>query len=113
MDCVFCKIANKQIPSDIVFENENIIAFKDLHAAAPVHVLIVPKYHIDSVSDINEDNIVYVNEIFLKIPEIVNSLNIKENGYRIIINTGDDSGQTIKHLHVHIIGGIKLNEKLI
>ena len=106
-DCIFCKIINGEIPSRKVYEDDKILVFHDINPAAPVHVICVPKIHIDSLNEINNDNIEYVTHILEKIPELAKSLGTYE-GYRTIINTGADGGQTVNHLHVHIIGGKKL-----
>ncbi|MBR5228004.1 MAG: histidine triad nucleotide-binding protein [Clostridia bacterium] len=112
-DCIFCKIINKQIPSNIVYEDEKIISFYDVNPMADIHVLIVPKVHVESINELNESTLESVKYAFSKIPEIAESLGIKDSGYRTIINTGKDAGQTVKHLHIHILGGSKLPEKLV
>jgi histidine triad (HIT) family protein len=112
MNCIFCKIANKEIPSQAVFENENILAFRDLNPQAPVHILVIPKKHISSLNEINSDNSSIVAEIFQAINQIVEQENIKESGYRVISNCGDDGCQSVQHLHFHILGGKKLSETL-
>lgn len=109
--CVFCEIINGNIPSQKVYEDDMMLAFKDLNPVAPVHFLCVPKKHIESVNDINEENSSYVKHIFEKIPEIAKSQGIAS--YRIINNCGADAGQTVMHLHFHVIGGTELGEKLI
>ena len=113
MDCIFCKIANHEINSNIVFENENVIAFEDLNPAAKVHVLVVPKKHIESVMWIYEDDAKYVVEIHKAIKEVAKVKGIDESGFRVITNYGENGGQTVKHLHYHVIGGEKLPEKLV
>lgn len=112
MDCIFCKIANKDIPSQVVFENENILAFKDLSPQAPVHILVIPKKHISSMNEINNENSSVVAEIFQVISQIAKQENIKESGYRVISNCGEDGCQSVHHLHFHILGGKKLSETL-
>ena len=112
MSCIFCKIANKEIPSQIVFENENVLAFKDLNPQAPVHILVVPKKHISSMNEINSENSRSVAEVFEVIKKIVVQEGISESGYRVISNCGDDGCQSIEHLHFHILGGKKLSETL-
>lgn len=109
--CLFCEIINGNIPSDKVYEDEMIYAFKDINPVAPVHMLVVPKEHIDSINSINENNSESVAHIFEKIPEIAKSQGI--DSYRIISNCGKDAGQTVMHLHFHIIGGTELGEKII
>ena len=111
MNCIFCKIINGEIPSKKVFENENIYAFYDIAPQAPVHILVIPKAHIESVDAINADNSKIVAEIFENIPRIAKEAGI-ENGYRVISNCGDDACQTVHHLHFHIVGGAKLSDKM-
>lgn len=106
-DCIFCKIINGEIPSKKVYEDDKIIMFHDINPAAPVHVLCVPKIHMDSLNYINNENIGYIKHIFGKIPEIAKSLKIYD-GYRVITNIGENGGQSVNHLHFHIIGGKKL-----
>jgi histidine triad (HIT) family protein len=112
-ECVFCKIINGEIPSQIVYEDENVIAFKDIQPVAPVHVLIVPKTHIVSVRDINEENGHILISIHLAANEVAKKMGIYEKGYRLINNCGTDAGQTVKHIHYHLIGGISLGPKII
>ena len=112
MDCLFCSIINGNIPSKKVYEDEMCFAFHDIAPQAPVHVIIVPKEHIASADEINEENAKYVAAIFTAIPKIAAELGL-ENGYRIITNIGEDGAQSIKHLHFHILGGKKLPENII
>jgi len=112
MDCLFCKIAEGTIPSSKVYEDDMMLAFKDINPQAPVHVLMIPKVHITSLDDVNAENLHYVTHIFKKLPEIAASLGLG-NGYRLISNCGDEGGQTVKHLHFHIIGGKKLSENIL
>jgi histidine triad (HIT) family protein len=111
MDCIFCKIAAGEIPSTKVFENEWVCAFHDLNPQAPVHILVIPKAHIESVDGITAENSKIVAEIFENIPRIAKEAGI-ENGYRVISNCGDDACQTVHHLHFHIVGGAKLSDKM-
>jgi histidine triad (HIT) family protein len=111
MNCIFCKIVSGEIPSAKVYENENVLAFKDLNPAAPVHVLVVPKTHIESLDCVNQENIAAVSNVIAAIPEVAKACGL-ENGYRVITNIGEDGGQTVKHLHFHILGGTKLADKL-
>lgn len=107
-NCIFCKIANHEIPSDIVFEDDKIIAFKDLNPIAPVHVLIIPKEHIASAMEINEENSGVIAHIFNCASEIAEKLGVAENGFRLVNNCGKDGGQTVFHLHFHLLGGKEL-----
>ncbi len=107
MDCIFCKIISGEIPSKKVYEDECVLAFRDINPEAPVHILVVPKEHITSCDEINADNSVTVSKIFEAIPKIAGSENLK-NGYRVITNVGEDGGQSVGHMHFHILGGTKL-----
>ena len=109
--CVFCEIVNGNIPSTKVYEDDMIYAFKDINPVAPVHFLVVPKEHIGSVNDVTAENSKYVAHIFEKIPEIAKSQGI--DSYRVISNCGKDAGQTVLHLHFHVIGGTELGENII
>jgi histidine triad (HIT) family protein len=112
MSCIFCKIVNKEIPSQSVFENENVMAFRDLNPQAPVHILVIPKKHIASLNEITDENSSTVAEIFEVIKKIVEMEGISETGYRVLSNCGDDGCQSVKHLHFHVLGGKKLSETL-
>ena len=105
MDCIFCKIANKEIPSKMVYENDDVYAFYDIDPKAPVHVLIIPKHHFDSILEADPET---VEQLFSAAKEIVSQLGLT-NGFRLVINTGDDGGQTVKHLHLHILGKRQLH----
>lgn len=107
MDCLFCKIINGEIPSTKVYGDEWMYAFKDINPEAPCHVLVIPKKHIASMDEVNASNSEYVAKIFEKIPEIAR-LGGANGGYRVISNCGEDAGQSVHHLHFHIIGGTKL-----
>lgn len=112
MDCLFCKIAEGVIPSSKVYEDDMILAFKDINPQAPVHVLLIPKMHVDSLDAVNSENLPYVTHIFEKIPAIAASLGL-DKGYRLISNCGDEGGQTVRHLHFHLIGGKMLSENIL
>lgn len=111
-NCIFCKIANKEI-GNLIFENEYIAAFDDLNPVAPVHSLIVPKKHIENIEDLGEEDLVYITEIHKAIKEVAKIKKVNESGYRIINNCGKDAGQSVMHLHYHLIGGKELGEKII
>ena len=102
-DCIFCMIANHEIDSDIVYEDEKIVVFKDLGPVAPVHVLMVPKKHIASTDDLTDDDAELMGYMMLKVKDIAAMMEL-DNGYRVVINCGEDGQQTVKHLHIHIIG---------
>ena len=105
MDCIFCKIINKEIPSTIVYEDESVIAFKDLNPVAPVHILVVPKKHISALSEAEKEDIELLGKVLYACKEIASKLPECDGGYRVINNCGDNAGQTVKHIHFHIIGG--------
>ncbi len=111
MDCLFCSIAAGDIPSAKVYEDEKILAFRDINPQAPVHVLVIPKKHIASVDEISSANSGVVAHIFETIPQIAKMAGLK-NGYRVISNCGEDACQSVKHLHFHILGGEKLADKM-
>ncbi|MEZ0536077.1 histidine triad nucleotide-binding protein [Caldicellulosiruptoraceae bacterium PP1] len=106
-DCIFCKIISKSIPAEIVYEDDLCLAFKDINPTAPVHLLIVPKTHIESIMDIDESNINDISHILKIIPILAKKFDINNNGFRIINNCGIDAGQTVKHIHFHLLGGRK------
>lgn len=111
MDCIFCKIVSGEIPSEKVYENDKVIAFKDINPMAPVHILIIPKEHIGGVDELNERNAGIVKVIMLVAKHLAESFNL-ENGWRIVSNVGEDGGQTVRHLHFHLLGGKKLSVEL-
>lgn len=108
-NCIFCKIINGDIPSNKVGENEKFYAFHDISPAAKVHVLVIPKKHVQSIAHLTEENKATVEDMFLFIRDIAAQLGLKEDGYRVIFNTGEKAGQTVPHLHAHILGGQELN----
>lgn len=107
-DCIFCKIINKQIPSEIIYEDEQIIAFKDIEPVAPVHILVVPKKHISSVMDLSDEDQALIGKIYLSIKKLAVELGVEKEGFRVVTNCGENAGQTVKHIHFHILGGKKL-----
>lgn len=109
-DCIFCKIINKEIPGDIVYEDEEILAFNDITPQAPTHILVVPKRHIESVVQSDGET---VSKIFTAINNIAKEKGIEKTGFRVITNCGKDAGQTVKHLHFHILAGTVLGEKIV
>ena len=102
-DCIFCKIAAKEIPSQPVYEDDLIYAFYDVSPQAPVHVLIIPKKHLDSLDCVNPGDVQLLGHLLLKVQEIAKDLGL-ENGYRLVVNTGEDGMQTVQHLHFHLLG---------
>lgn len=112
-DCIFCRIINQEIPSTKVYENEYVYAFMDINPAAPVHVLVVPKLHIESLEGLNEDNLENVVHIHRAIKKVAEICKINKEGYRVIVNCGEGAGQTVWHLHYHVLGGTKMDEKIL
>ena len=107
-NCLFCKIVAGEIPSTKVYEDEKVLAFRDIAPQAPTHILVIPKCHIASVAEIDGDNSQLIAHIFEVIPQIANKEGLV-NGYRVVSNCGGDAGQTVHHLHFHILGGAQLN----
>ena len=110
-DCLFCKIVAGEIPSTKVYEDELCYAFRDIAPQAPTHILVIPKTHIGSVAEITAENSAVVAHIFEVIAKIAKAEGL-ENGYRVVSNCGEDAGQTVHHLHFHILGGKKLNMEM-
>jgi histidine triad (HIT) family protein len=107
-NCIFCKIVNGEIPCSKVYEDEKVLAFKDINPEAPVHMLVLPKQHIQSILDIDENNASITTDIFNAINKIAKQLEIDKDGFRVVANTGVNGGQTVAHLHYHILGGRSL-----
>ena len=103
--CLFCKIINKEIPANIILENDEFLAFHDINPKAPVHILAIPKIHVDSFNELNPSLMANMTKF---IQEIAKETKIDESGYRVITNIGENGGQEVKHLHFHILGGAKL-----
>lgn len=104
-DCLFCKIVEKQIPSEIVFENDKVLAFKDVDPQAPNHILIIPKEHIATINDLEETHKELIGEIFLTAKHLAKEMNIAEDGYRTVFNCNKNGGQLIYHIHLHLLSG--------
>ena len=108
MNTVFDKIINKEIRSEIVYETDSILAFKDINPAAPIHILIIPKYNIPTFNDIKDDDSKILAELLLSARKIAKDIGIAKDGYRLIFNCNDHGGQTVYHLHLHLLGGRRL-----
>lgn len=104
-DCIFCKIAAKTIPVNAVYEDEQLIAFPDINPVAPVHLLVIPKKHIANILDAKPEDTALLGHIMATIPKIAAIAGLSEDGFRTVINTKDNGGQTVYHLHFHILGG--------
>ena len=112
-DCIFCKIINGDIPSSKVYEDDDILAFNDINPVAPVHVLVIPKKHIKSLADMENGDELIISKIYKVINQIANEKGIKEKGYRVVVNCGQEGGQEVGHLHFHLIGGKQLGTNII
>ncbi len=110
-NCLFCKIVRGEIPSTKVYEDEKVLAFRDIAPMAPTHILVIPKAHIASVNEVNAENAAIVAHIFTVIPWVAAAEKL-EGGYRVVSNCGADAGQTVHHLHFHILGGKQLNTEM-
>lgn len=108
-NCIFCKIVKGEIPSSKVYEDDKIFAFKDINPGAPVHILIIPKKHIQSVNELEQDHKELIGHIFVTAGNIAKEQGVAEDGYRIVTNCGEDGGQTVPHLHFHLLGGRTLS----
>lgn len=106
-DCLFCRIARKEIPAQIVAETDDCIAFRDISPQAPTHVLVIPKVHVDSLSGVTDPLV--AGRVALLAAEVARALGVADAGYRVVMNTGDDGGQTVHHLHAHLLGGRPLH----
>lgn len=107
-NCIFCKIINKEMPADIIYQDDKVMAFKDIKPVAPVHLLIIPKKHISLADDLELKDREIIGKMFLVAQKIAREQGVSETGYRLVINVGKDAGQTVAHLHLHLLGGEKL-----
>lgn len=107
-DCIFCKIVNKEIPSKLIYEDEDIISFNDIAPKSSVHILIVPRKHIISMNHLEREDAVLIGKLVLVAKKIAKEKGLSETGYRLIFNTGPNAGQTVDHIHLHLMGGEKL-----
>lgn len=103
--CIFCKIIKKEIPAKIIFEDNKVLAFEDIRPQAPVHILIIPKTHIEKLSDIKEESTAIIGRLTLAANTLADKNKIDKSGYRVVINCGHDAGQAVSHLHLHLLGG--------
>jgi histidine triad (HIT) family protein len=109
MDCIFCKIANGELPADIVYQDDQMVVFRDLNPQSPVHVLAIPRKHIPSVCDLSEEDRELMGHMMVKTPEITRILGLDSSGVRIVTNCGSEAGQSVFHIHFHILGGRVMN----
>ncbi|MAC46044.1 MAG: histidine triad nucleotide-binding protein [Oceanospirillum sp.] len=105
MDCLFCKIIAREIPADIVFEDDDVLAFRDIDPKAPEHILIIPKRHIATLNDLQEEDCALVGHLQFTAQKIAKELGMAEEGYRVVMNCNEAGGQTVYHIHMHLLGG--------
>lgn len=108
-DCLFCKMVRGEIQPDVVYENEHVLAFRDLHPQAPTHVLVIPKAHISTLNDLDEGHADVIGQMFLAAKQVAKLEGIEESGFRTVINCNSDGGQTVFHIHLHVLGGRAMN----
>ena len=113
MDCIFCKIIAGQIPSDVIYTDDKVVAFRDINPMAPVHLLIIPREHIPSLNDVTEQQITLVGHMVQVAKQLAKQQGIATKGYRVVINTGSQGGQVVQHLHMHLLGGRELTGGLV
>ena len=112
-NCLFCKIVKGEVPSEKVYEDDKVLAFKDINPATPIHVLVIPKKHYENVLDVKEEDKEIIADIFQAINKIAEKLGVEKDGFRIISNCGKDAGQEVMHLHFHLLAGKSLGEKIV
>lgn len=112
MDCIFCKIINGELPSDTLYQDQEVMAFRDINPMAPVHILIIPKEHIVSLADLKDEQTAVVGEMVKLANKLARREGISERGYRLVISSGIEGGQVIPHLHMHLLGGRALSSEL-
>ena len=109
LDCLFCKIAAEQVPADLVYKDDLVVAFRDINPAAPTHILIIPTEHLSNSADLSDSHSVLLSQMFKTANKIALDENISEEGYRLVINNGKGAGQSVFHLHLHLLGGRPMN----
>ncbi len=112
-DCIFCKMIKGEIPVNKVYEDDEILAFYDINPATPIHILVIPKKHIDCIAHMQKEDEQLIGKIYGVINKIAEEKGFKENGFRVIVNSGKDSGQEVMHLHFHVLAGTKMGEKIV
>jgi len=111
-ECIFCKIIKKEIPSEIVFEDEDVFAFRDIQPHAPVHILIIPKRHIASINELEDSDMMLVGKLIITAKRLAKDFDISEKGYRLLFRTGEWGGQEVPHIHLHLMGGAEMFEDI-
>ncbi len=105
MACIFCRIAKKEIPAQVVYEDERVLAFYDINPQAPYHILVIPKKHISTLLELQEEDKVLIGHLFLVMKKLAEELGLSERGYRVVVNCGEEAGQTVFHVHYHFLSG--------
>ena len=108
MDCIFCKIVKREIPAELLWENEHLVAFRDLNPQAPTHLLVIPKKHIRGIHEATQDDVEAIGQVLLGARDVAEKLGLHDGGYRLVINNGENAGQSVFHLHVHVLATGKL-----
>lgn len=111
-DCIFCKIVRGEIPSTVVYENDDVLAFEDINPMAPVHVVVIPKKHIATLMDVKGDEMDTMGSIISAVQEVAKIKGIDEKGFRMVVNCNEEGGQLVFHLHIHVLGGKRLRDEL-
>jgi histidine triad (HIT) family protein len=112
MDCIFCKIVAGELPSHTLYQDDELVAFRDINPAAPTHVLIIPKRHIASLAELNDDETQIIGHMARVANQLARQEGVAEKGYRLIVSSGEDGGQVVPHLHMHLLGGKRLSDRL-
>jgi histidine triad (HIT) family protein len=112
MDCIFCQIVADKIPSDILYQDEDVLAFRDIHPLAPTHLIIIPKKHIPSLAHLSEEQLPLMGQMIDVANQLARKEGISERGYRLVINCGQEGGQVVPHLHIHLLGGRKIADEM-
>jgi histidine triad (HIT) family protein len=110
--CIFCRIIAGEIPSDVVYRDEQLVAFRDIHPLAPIHILIVPRVHIASLNDVGKRDAGLIGHLMLVAKQLAEREKTAQRGYRVVVNSGPDGGQVVPHLHFHLLGGRRLDDEL-
>ena len=108
-DCIFCKIVDGEIPADVVYQDDSVLAFRDINPQAPTHLLIIPRQHIATMSDLDEAHKDVVGRLFLAARDLAGEEGIQDDGYRVVMNCGAKAGQTVFHIHLHLLGGRRMS----
>jgi histidine triad (HIT) family protein len=111
-NCVFCKIAKREIPAEFLYEDDYVVAFRDTHPIAPVHVLVIPKKHVENIADLDANDEVIAGRLIMAAKKIAEDLKISDNGYKLLFRVGEYGGQEVGHLHLHLLGGARLSEDI-